>query len=275
MGEHWEWCHVKYLSIPSGQSGVWGKKENAFRTAENISCHITHQSFSQGGKKCALHYLKVLGSRMELNSVTGTNHFALPVAGQCFCSCFLSLTIPYVAVTGNSMVTNNPVLYLSLLRKCGAELSREVSSAEKGPLRDPHGWRCPLTGGEVFSALLNGTNWIIQCLKIKNLGLNNQGLGLVCLPAEWLKSQGKWFLSSNSTFLWCYMFLVVWREELGMFSIQWSTSLSCASGFLGLCPCVQSWCAGCSAVGHSPQGRFRGPLSLSVRVSQPLPDLGF
>lgn len=50
-----------------------------------------------------------------------------------------------MAVTGNSMVTNNTVWYLSLPRKCGAELSREVSSAEKGPLKDPHGWRCPLT----------------------------------------------------------------------------------------------------------------------------------
>lgn len=34
------------------------------------------------------------------------------------------------------MVTSNTALYLSLLRKCGGELSREVSSAEKGPLKD-------------------------------------------------------------------------------------------------------------------------------------------
>lgn len=44
-------------------------------------------------KKCALHYLKVLGGRMETSSVMGTNHFALPVRGQCFCSCFFSLNI--------------------------------------------------------------------------------------------------------------------------------------------------------------------------------------
>lgn len=54
-----------------------------------------------------------------------------------------------MAVTGNSMVTNNTVLCLPPLRKCGAELGREVSSAEKGPLRDPHGWKCPWTGEEV------------------------------------------------------------------------------------------------------------------------------
>lgn len=34
------------------------------------------------------------------------------------------------------MVTSNTALYLSLLRKCGGELSGEVSSAEKGPLKD-------------------------------------------------------------------------------------------------------------------------------------------
>lgn len=67
---------------------MWGKKENAARTVENSSYHIRHLSSLQGGKKCALHYLKVLGGRMETSSVMGTNHFALPVRGQCFCSCF-------------------------------------------------------------------------------------------------------------------------------------------------------------------------------------------
>lgn len=34
--------------------------------------------------------LEGAGSRMETSSVMRTNHFALPVTGQCFCSCFFS-----------------------------------------------------------------------------------------------------------------------------------------------------------------------------------------
>ena len=50
------------------------------------------------------------------------------------------------------MVTGSAAPYVSLLRTCGAELSREVSSAEKGPLKDPRGWErsaSAWTGGEV------------------------------------------------------------------------------------------------------------------------------
>lgn len=63
------------------------RKKNAARAAENSSYQIIHLSFLLGGKKCAVHYLKVLGSRVDTSSVTGTNYFALPVTGQCFCSC--------------------------------------------------------------------------------------------------------------------------------------------------------------------------------------------
>lgn len=61
-----------------------------------------------------------------------------------------------MAVTRSSMVTSNAVLYLSIKRKCGGQLSREVSSAEKGPLKDSYGWHCSalaLTGGEVYICL--------------------------------------------------------------------------------------------------------------------------
>ena len=79
------------------------------------------------------------------------------------------------------MVTSNTVLYLSLLRKCGGELSREVSSAEKGPLKDPRGWQCSasaLTGGEVCvcPAERNKLNCAVFDNR-KQLSLDNQSLG--------------------------------------------------------------------------------------------------
>lgn len=81
-----------YLSLPDKVLCEVRKKMQLEQQKTFLATlHIDH-SYREG-KKSALHYLKVLGSRMELNSVTGTNHFALPVAGQCFCSCFLSLNI--------------------------------------------------------------------------------------------------------------------------------------------------------------------------------------
>jgi len=78
-------------------------------------------------------------SRLEPSSVTGTNHFTLPVTGHCFCSCFSpQIYCTYVVVSRSSMVASNTVQNLSRLAKRGGELSREVSPAEKGPLKDPY-----------------------------------------------------------------------------------------------------------------------------------------
>lgn len=54
-----------------------------------------------------------------------------------------------------------------------------------------------------------------------------------------------------------HMFLVVWREESGVFSMQWSTCLSSASDFFGLCPCTCTAGTHRLAVeaGQSPQGQ--------------------
>jgi len=45
--------------------------------------------------------LEGAGSRMETSSVMRTNHFALPVSEQCFCSCFFPSE--YSAVTWLSL----------------------------------------------------------------------------------------------------------------------------------------------------------------------------
>lgn len=78
------------------------------------------------------------------------------------------------------MVTSNTVLYLSLLRKCGGELSREVSCAEKGPLKDPHGWQCSTLAltGEVCVCPTERNK--LNCSVFENrklLSSDNQGLG--------------------------------------------------------------------------------------------------
>lgn len=276
MGEHWEWCHVKYLSIPSGQSVVWGNKENAVRTAENISGYITHRSFLQGGKKSALHYLKVLGSRMEPNFVTGTNNFALPVAGQCFCSCILSLNI--LGLTWLSLKTWwFPIIPFCI---CDSWENEEQSCAERFPVLRRDLWRILMGGGVLWlgkclSALLNGTNWIVQCLKIEKwVGIMSLDL-CIFQHHDWNHMESD--LSHQILrFCWCHMFLVVCRGELGMFSMQWSAYLGCASDFFGSCLCIAQlmwrllWCQV-----RVPKDSFHVLLPVPGEISWPLPDLGF
>lgn len=78
------------------------------------------------------------------------------------------------------MVTSNTVLYLRLLTKCGGELSREVSSAEKGALKDPQGWECSASALTGEACVCPAKRDKLNCSVFKNrkqLILGNQGLG--------------------------------------------------------------------------------------------------
>lgn len=107
------------------------------------------------------------------------------------------------------------------------------------------------------SALLNRINWTFSGWKLKKKWVWIIRASVLCIyqQHDWNRMESD-FCHQILHFCCCPVFLVVWREALGMFSMQWWAYLSCANDHFGLCPVLQSWCKGCCAV---PKDRSHGP----------------